>query len=667
MSVHCPQPIHDLPGWLLWRYEQFPGEKKPRKVPYYADGTGHRRTNGTPADLSHLLPFQLALAALTEAQPRYAGLGFATLAQWGLTVLDFDNCVAPDGSVVADVLALASETYCELSPSGKGVHAFVRGNGYGNRKSPATAERYGLEAFTSSGYVTYTGKPLPVCEALGKTHAIAHVHAADALVHHRWPTVTELTVESVFPLGLATDVIARALVHIRNNDLPYEDYGGKPSWIEVGMAVHCETRGSEAGFQLWDEWSATSRKYNGTEHARARWASFGARGDTTRAITGRSLARWSGQGGYRVPITLPTALEAFDDIADEVIRSHAPSGEAPINNRFPAVTAHAWSMRPAPRWIIRDVIPDAEIAVIFGPSGAGKSFVALDMALAIAMGKDWQGQPVRQGQVAYLAAEGAGGVSMRLKAYTHYHDVTLSDVPLKIIPHVPNLLLRSDAVEIAKSIGQGVALSMIDTVAATTAGANENSGEDMGLLLSHCKMIARYTRAPVLLVHHAGKDLNKGMRGWSGLGAAVDAQIEVTRVNQSLRRLRTVKQKDGTDDLAMGFKLLPVNLGSDEWSRVVTSCVVIAAPLTAAEVPVPMKRNVMDVVSVLRRTFDDMSGLTGEVEEEMLIEHAASELPPPFAAQRDTRILRVANALSLRIDAGDYTRSAGVIRLPDIW
>ena len=43
-TMRVPEPLRALPGWLIWRYEQFAGEAKPRKIPYWADGT---RRHGT--------------------------------------------------------------------------------------------------------------------------------------------------------------------------------------------------------------------------------------------------------------------------------------------------------------------------------------------------------------------------------------------------------------------------------------------------------------------------------------------------------------------------------------------------------------------------------------------------------------------------------------------
>jgi hypothetical protein len=124
---------------------------------------------------------------------------------------------------------------------------------------------------------------------------------------------------------------------------------------------------------------------------------------------------------------------------------------------------------------------------------------------------------------------------------------------------------------------------IIDTFAQVMPGANENAGEDVGKALQHCKGIHKATGAVVILVHHAGKDSSKGARGWSGLRAAADAELEVVRTPTG-RLLRSTKQKDGEDGLEWGFELGVLPIGVDEDGEVLTSCVV-----QEAAIPMPLK------------------------------------------------------------------------------
>lgn len=214
----------------------------------------------------------------------------------------------------------------------------------------------------------------------------------------------------------------------------------------------------------------------------------------------------------------------------------------------------------------------------------------------------------------YVVAEGAGGFRNRVQAYANHHGIGLADVPLGVINAAPNLIERKDAVALAKSVlkSGGADVIIIDTLAQTTPGANENSGEDMGKVLSHCKDIHRVTGALVLLVHHSGKDSSKGARGWSGLRAAADVEIEITR-SEALRTAKVTKQKDGEDGQHWNFVLDTVTLGMDEDDDLITSCVVNydvpqeAFTVTKKEPPRHWQKTALAVVQEIAQ--DQLTGI----------------------------------------------------------
>lgn len=271
------------------------------------------------------------------------------------------------------------------------------------------------------------------------------------------------------------------------------------------------------------------------------------------------------------------AADDFEDITGgEPAVDTAPPPPPPQEKlRFPVETLEQFASHPPQPWIIKGVLPKAGLAVVYGESGSGKSFFCLDMVMSIARGQNWRDRKTRTGRVVYVVAEGAGGFRNRVQAYANHHGIKQADVPLGIINAAPNLIERKDAVALAKSILQsgGADIIVVDTLAQTTPGANENSGEDMGQVLAHCREIHRVTGALVLLIHHSGKDSSKGARGWSGLRAAADVEIEITR-NESLRTAKVTKQKDGEDGGHWNFILDTVTLGMDEDDDLITSCVV---------------------------------------------------------------------------------------------
>lgn len=230
-------------------------------------------------------------------------------------------------------------------------------------------------------------------------------------------------------------------------------------------------------------------------------------------------------------------------------------------------------------WTVKGLIAAGELALIYGPSGSGKSFLAIDIAFAVAAGLPWRDRSTKRGSVLYLAAEGGTGVLRRIKAIRTSADSP--DNQLFVLEASPRLLDPSDVqalVGLARTCerqsGRTPRLIVIDTLARVAGGADENSSSDMGGLVAALGQLQRETGAAILVVHHTGKDTERGPRGHSSLRAAVDTAIEVScEGSDGYRSARLVKQKDGEEGTEFGFKLKQVVLGTDADGDPITSCV----------------------------------------------------------------------------------------------
>ena len=119
-----------------------------------------------------------------------------------------------------------------------------------------------------------------------------------------------------------------------------------------------------------------------------------------------------------------------------------------------------------------------------------------------------------------------------------------------------------------------VVLVVGDTLSRLTAGANENAGQDMGLVIRRIDRVRSECNVHFCLIHHAGKVAAAGARGWSGVRAAVDTEIEIkTEGGGSVARV--TKQRDlASKGRNFGFRLEAVEIGATAWAPV-TSCVVL--------------------------------------------------------------------------------------------
>lgn len=218
------------------------------------------------------------------------------------------------------------------------------------------------------------------------------------------------------------------------------------------------------------------------------------------------------------------------------------------------------------QWLIDNVIPADAFGVIYGPSGAYKSFIGLDLSASIASGKTWHGNDVdNAGHVIYMAAEGATGLHLRKKAWEIRYQKPLKNLGIlgcavTINETIECQLLVDLCLAAADELQEPVRLVVIDTLARSFAG-DENSAAEMGAFVRSCDRIRAATGATVLVIHHSGKDAEKGARGSSALRAACDFEFKVTSSGKKVTKLTCTKAKDSDPIEDMGFKLESVEIG----------------------------------------------------------------------------------------------------------
>jgi len=233
--------------------------------------------------------------------------------------------------------------------------------------------------------------------------------------------------------------------------------------------------------------------------------------------------------------------------------------------------------------ILEDVFVAGEGSIIYGDSNSGKTFFIIDIACAISRGVPWMGRRTEQGLVVYLAAESPGSVERRLQAYRQHHNVPLEN--FAIIDYPVNLFSSEADVETLiqtiKSLeelrGQKVRLIVGDTLARLSTGANENAGQDMGIVMKNFDRIRTECNAHFTLIHHSGKNAAAGARGWSGVRAAVDTEIEITDTLEGKCAEITKQRNLESKGLRIGFKLEAIVLGLTKWNKPARNCVVIPA------------------------------------------------------------------------------------------
>jgi hypothetical protein len=256
-------------------------------------------------------------------------------------------------------------------------------------------------------------------------------------------------------------------------------------------------------------------------------------------------------------------------------------GGAAIDEHFERLKSVGWAVKnwiPLLAWLIE----------FFGAPGTYKSFIALDIALSIATGRDWHGHPVKQCRVVYIPAEGQSGILKRAKAWQAYHGVSSADLDLFTILPRPCLIDQpgelDSLIEALRVLPDPpVGFIFIDTLARSMTG-DENSTSDMGAVVNACAKLSEETNhAQIALVHHTGKDEGRGPRGAIALTGATDVLINVQKPYDRAAIIRCDRQKDDEPPTDMAFNMAIQGTGHfNEDGEELSSLVPVYDPFTLA-------------------------------------------------------------------------------------
>lgn len=424
---------------------------------------------------------------------------------------------------------------------------------------------------------------------------------------------------------VTNDEIQEIIKVIPNRDEHYDE------WIKVGMALHDTTGGSQEGLNLWHQWSMQSAKYN-PELMDQRWHSFGKSSNPVRVGT---LFRMAFDEGYIRPVTFddagdppPTVSNEDDDEPQQPKPKHVRMLEALLADDD-AEMARISNMP----WLIDGLIPAETFGVVFGEPGCGKSFTMVDMACSVASGHQWQGMDTGdEGIVIYVSAEGGNGMRFRKRAWEQVNRRAplMRVMPMATIMDDPKDVgsLTQVLREYKRRIDQPIKMVVIDTLNRSMAG-NENDNSDMADFVRGCEQIQSDHSCGVVVVHHSGKDAERGARGASALKAATDFEIMVGKKEDIITVTHTrAKDSEPLAPVVCRAEVVTIEGYVDYKGRPITSLVPMPAnfsdEMRASATMSPLEKTAMAIISELcgdagvcdrddaREKFSQETGRKGE-------------------------------------------------------
>jgi hypothetical protein len=227
-------------------------------------------------------------------------------------------------------------------------------------------------------------------------------------------------------------------------------------------------------------------------------------------------------------------------------------------------------------YLVKGLLANTGLAVIWGPPKCGKSFWAADLGMHIALGRDYRGHRVQQATVVYVALEGRHGFPARVEAFRRHHNV--DNAPFYLLTASLDLVAKSSQLiaAIKAQLGEDLPGALfLDTLNRSLVGS-ESKDEDMARFLAAAESVALELSCAVVIVHHCGIDASRP-RGHTSLSGAVESQLAVKRDSDHNIIVTVQLAKDFEEGSEITSRLERVELGIDADGDPITSCVVVPA------------------------------------------------------------------------------------------
>lgn len=481
--------IAELAGVAQWV-----GYTLPRKVPVQPNGQAARSN-----DPETWCSFEECAAAVVSG--RVDGVGFVFSAEDDFVGIDLDHVLDDIGNIrderIADLVA-SLDSYTEVSPSGDGLHVWVKGT------IPRALKVAPIEVYTVGRYFTVTGR---------------HFAGTPETIEWRQDELDRLFAEHATPNRPTEHVNghARAWAHgTQHHQLvslagKLRRVGLDPEEIEPALqavnARRCEIPGRPENIAR-------------IAHDAGKWE----RGEELDpAILDHTEIGLSGEALVRLA-SEPDPVSPLTGFLDPEPSLHLLHGSAKTGKTTLAwLVALAWAQRLSP-WPTAPALPGSRVLILSAEQGSRKCLRVLR----------------RLTGSAHLG--GFEGWSSRITIVGRHGRMTDADRALLTLDPGGLDLLRA-VLEDAAQQGQPFGLVVADSLSRLKPGdAALNDNDDMLRLLSPLAAICQDSGAYTLLIHHAGHaaerrgDPINGVRGASAIRDVPQALWSVDRVEGDPRR-----------------------------------------------------------------------------------------------------------------------------------
>ena len=496
-----PDELKQRRQWVLWKKESRDGDSKDTKIPYQVGQTGYRASSTNP---NHWGTFEQAVAVFTKTET-YNGIGFVLSDDF--VGVDLDACLNEQGLPLPWAerwIDRLRSTYCEISPSGNGVKAWIRGT------IPSSVATRTVELYGTKRFFTVTGRSIG-STVISEDQTLINdlFHYATSMLHQqksldedkrRQGYVTaalkaELERVKTAPEGMRNDTLNRATFaiarYIESGRLDYEEVANAfvDAAMESGLSS-AEARSTVAG--------ALRAGMENPKNIPERHAEVTAEKNSTES-TQLVETPWWRQG-----VTLAELQQV----------------------EFPPL-----------QWIVHHIMPEG-VTLLAAKPKMKKSWLALNIALAVSLGGKALGRlEVMQGRVLYLDLEGN-----QRRIQHRVGEVLGIDVTWPEKFHVytdwvqgDDCLVRLEQWMMMHPDTKLVVVDLLSEVRPPVDPRQNSYQYDRAFLVELNRFAERYGIA-VLVIHHTrkakGDDVFDEVSGTLGINSAVATMWILSRTNE---------------------------------------------------------------------------------------------------------------------------------------
>jgi hypothetical protein len=316
-----------------------------------------------------------------------------------------------------------------------------------------------------------------------------------------------------------TDTDGKAIPLARVLDaLRYCDPVDRESWRTAGAALKL-AYGEEA-FPFWGLWSSSAGDaYGGTEDCQRVWDSHD-RAEGEHVSTPLSIFRRAREAGWR-----PPSERVNDDDFDDPATVKDAEKDMPDFFAITTMDEVIANDGKTPDWIIEELLPVGGLATISGRAKSYKSWVALDLCLSMADGKDWLGFKTRRGCTVYVNFElSAQTLQSRIKMIADAKEIDLKQLEQRFLPltidgagllcecskiRLTELFTSFATEQIKRAVErtglESPILLVIDSFYNIIGTQNENAAADVAAVYRMIRTLAKQLQCAVTIIHHFAK------------------------------------------------------------------------------------------------------------------------------------------------------------------